>query len=96
MRQHICRILVAAAGTFLALRLSWIGCGLLAEAQRTESLLSALSRTEAEITALTQAKTMTDQEVRQWALSQGLSSPEDVIFFDGGTWCSGDGMPSQK
>lgn len=85
MKQYFSRFLAAALGLYFALGMSRAATGLLDETKRVSSLLEACSRTEADISALRDARSMSDEAVRQWAFQQkGMVSPYDTVFFDRG------------
>ena len=87
------RFLAAVLGACMVLSLARMTAELARQTRRAESLRAGLVRTETRIADLRAERSMSDEEVRQWALRRGLVSPEDTVFFDG----SADaGAPSQK
>lgn len=90
------RMLAAILGIYLVLSLGRMAAALREETIRSQTIREELDRTERQISELETARNMSDEEVRQWALKQGLAAPEDIVFFDGGVGEAGDRGSSQK
>ncbi len=78
------RMLAAMLGLYLAFGMSRAAAGLIAASAQASALQSRYDALEAELQALRQAMHRSDEEVRQWALRQGLVAPGDIVFLDGG------------
>ena len=78
------RILAAALGIYLALGMGRAALAIRTELGRAESLQNDLSQIRAQ---LEHSRALSEEELRLWAFRQeGLTAPEDVVFFDAGAW----------